>query len=72
MNRFWLSGSDQASEGNWVWKNTGQPVSGNMWRPGQPDNAGGKEHCNEIHLDKLDWNDCICASHRAVICEVVF
>ena len=72
MGRFWLSGSDQASEGNWVWKNTGQPVSGNMWRPGQPDNAGGKEHCMEIFLNNPGWNDDRCASPKAVICEVLF
>ncbi|XP_065364341.1 C-type lectin 37Da-like [Calliphora vicina] len=68
---WWLSGSDQDSEGIFSWYNTGEPVKYADWSAGQPDNMGGNEDC--VHLwhvaNKYQMNDWICKQKAYYICQ---
>ncbi|XP_017050509.2 C-type lectin 37Da-like [Drosophila ficusphila] len=63
---YWTSGNDLAKTGTHKWFTTGEHLSSLRWARGQPDNAGGKEHC--IHLGyiygdstKFELNDRPCS-----------
>lgn len=45
--RCWLGATDEGHEGRWTWVN-GEPFKYSSWLPGQPDNAGGREHYLEV------------------------
>ncbi|XP_058834313.1 perlucin-like [Topomyia yanbarensis] len=72
--QVWIAGSDLAQKGEFIWQPTGTWFSYTRWMPGQPDNAGGIEHCTEIrHIPALDvhwlWNDLYCADLHNFVCE---
>ncbi|XP_075155307.1 C-type lectin 37Db-like [Haematobia irritans] len=68
---WWLSGSDLHGEGDFHWYRTGERLTYADWSAGQPDNAGGNEHC--VHLwfvtNKFQMNDWICNQAAYYICE---
>ncbi|XP_065363720.1 C-type lectin 37Db-like [Calliphora vicina] len=68
---WWLSGSDQDSEGDFYWYRTGERISYADWSGGQPDNAGGHENC--VHLwyqnPKYQMNDWMCNQPAYYVCE---
>nr|CAH7736291.1 unnamed protein product [Callosobruchus chinensis] len=68
---FWTSGKKFGS--NWRWESTGRPAHYTNWRKGEPNNAGGKESCIEVHFNSstktLQWNDKSCDSVNYFICE---
>ena len=40
------------------------------WSPGQPDNAGTREHCLEIRYTlAVHWNDFVCETSQNFICK---
>ena len=41
--KYWVGGTDAASEGAWQWSD-GTPWVYTNWRSGQPDNSGGGQH----------------------------
>ncbi|KAM7343759.1 C-type lectin mosGCTL-7-like [Cochliomyia hominivorax] len=65
---FWLGASDLSHCGTWSWIKNGQTLLYTNWGPGEPNNAGGNEHCLEL-LNNGQWNDFNCNENRRVICE---
>ena len=58
---FWL-GLSKGERGGWTWE-TSQTLAGNSysnWRPGEPNNAGGKEECAGIRRSEDAWTDLAC------------
>ena len=48
---------------NGVWKYFNGEIASDVmlpWKPGQPDNRGGKEHCAEVMNDSMELNDVKC------------
>ncbi|KAH8389552.1 hypothetical protein KR215_000976, partial [Drosophila sulfurigaster] len=73
-NTYWTSGNDLAKEGSHVWLTNGEYVGSWLWGEGQPDNAGGKENCDELGYrktvnDRRSLNDIPCAYIIRYICE---
>ncbi|XP_039489156.1 C-type lectin 37Da [Drosophila santomea] len=69
---FWTAGTDLAKDKKdyFAWFSTGQPVSTDLWRKGEPNNAGGNEHCIEYKSDeKMGLNDRSCTSSIGYICK---
>ncbi|XP_059224992.1 lectin subunit alpha-like [Stomoxys calcitrans] len=61
---FWVSGTDLADEGNFIWLSTGRPITFANWNAGEPNNYryenGEEENCMELwNRDGkgLKWND---------------
>ncbi|XP_038114780.1 perlucin [Culex quinquefasciatus] len=73
---WWIAGTDQGSEGNFIWISTNVPVGFDTgyenFYPTQPDNAGGAEDCMEIgRWGGVRWNDAPCGWKQRYICEQV-
>uniref|UniRef100_A0AAG5D1E6 C-type lectin domain-containing protein n=1 Tax=Anopheles atroparvus TaxID=41427 RepID=A0AAG5D1E6_ANOAO len=71
---WWIGGTDLGMEGSFVWIATntlvGRPFGYFDFSPGQPDNAGGNEHCLEIgRWGGVAWNDAACDRPQRFICE---
>lgn len=69
---FWVAATDLGHEGYFVWATTGKKVSFANYGVGQPDNAGGTEHCIEITYRWSTvpvWNDWICHGRLPFFCE---
>ncbi|KAK9878338.1 hypothetical protein WA026_021639 [Henosepilachna vigintioctopunctata] len=74
---FWISGTDLAKEGDFVWMSTGQPFSYTNWHPvdvKEPNNVNNAEHC--VHMYQyfnspnfFFWNDVHCGVPYNFICE---
>jgi len=59
---IWLGGSDHGTEGRWWWAD-GTEFDYQDWTPGQPDNAGGVQHCLVGNrFDDRKWDDDNCAT----------
>ncbi|POI25468.1 hypothetical protein CIB84_010783 [Bambusicola thoracicus] len=68
VRAFWLGLSDMQREGDWEWLD-GQSLSISFWRKGEPNNVGQHgEDCATISSSGL-WNDAVCTSPEAWICE---
>lgn len=64
----WIGLSDVHKEGGWMWSD-GSKVNFVFWDVGQPDNAGGQEHCGHTNkAPEFKWNDCPCSEPRAFVC----
>lgn len=68
---WWLSGSDLNKQSDWYWYSTGKRISYTNWSSGQPDNAGGIEHCMNLWYmnNKHEMNDLDCNRDIFFICE---
>ena len=70
---WYTSGSDESSEGNFVWTDTGYPNPLNYtdWHPGQPNNVGSVQDCllMEYASDNFQWGDVNCNDKHPFICE---
>jgi predicted outer membrane repeat protein len=62
-----LGGTDSASEGDWTWV-SGEPWGYSNWAVGEPNNAGGSEHCLRMGTTGL-WTDVSCAAAAHFVCE---
>jgi len=76
----WLGGSDQASEGRWVWTDgtqfwvggaNGSRVGGNYtnWSIGQPNAGHIDADCNDMAQGVDTWHDEQCGLLQAFMCE---
>ncbi|XP_045160090.1 perlucin-like isoform X2 [Mercenaria mercenaria] len=69
---FWIGLADINTEGKFEWDGSSKAVSFDNWGPGQPDNAGGKEHCVHYYdqaKQNYKWNDHVCGRLFKSICE---
>ncbi|XP_031150865.1 galactose-specific lectin nattectin-like isoform X1 [Sander lucioperca] len=65
--KTWMGGFDSVQEGEWMWSD-GSTFDYKHWSPGQPDNAGGVEHCLEMNYrDK--WNNAPCNIISPFLCS---
>jgi hypothetical protein len=68
----WIGFNDLRIEGRWEWVN-GEQVTYTNWRPGQPGNTGGKQHCGTMHSVNTpypgQWNDDYDRTWRRAIVE---
>ena len=64
---FWISARDLGGD-NWIWRNSGESVLGDLWRPGQPDGDG---DCGHMHPydNTYQLNDLKCSQKMCYICE---
>ena len=67
-NQAWVGGTDSATEGTWVWI-TGQAISFDSWRPGQPNNQG-NEDCMMMRGTDGSWEDRLCLGTFGTLCEI--
>ncbi|XP_058456527.1 low affinity immunoglobulin epsilon Fc receptor-like [Malaya genurostris] len=75
---FWMGATDLAEEGTFIWTATGEPLTYNNWRRGEPnDGMNENEDCLQlVYMPKSDyiwhWNDNICTEKILYfICEQV-
>lgn len=67
---FWMDGSDQITEGLWVWASTMETIRYTNWEQGEPNNyIGIDEDCLELYLSNFKWNDIRCTHANHFICE---
>jgi serine/threonine protein kinase len=64
--RFWIDGSDRATEGEWVFAN-GLPIKFLGWRQGEPNSEGEEE--DGLQIMTGGWNDISMSRRYGFICE---
>ena len=65
----WVGGNDIDEEGTWKWTD-GSPFEFTFWYSRQPTNAGGNEHCLELHAGAGNmWNDRPCSRSMPFLCS---
>lgn len=63
----WI-GLAEPREGDWRWA-TGGSLGFTNWAPGEPNNAGGGEHCGELQAHSGKWNDMPCDAVLPFLCQ---
>jgi hypothetical protein len=66
--RLWIGYTDEAREGRWTTVD-GKTPTFTRWRPGEPNNSGGAEHCAEWLAIDGGWNDVACDTPHLGLCE---
>ncbi|XP_023169285.2 C-type lectin 37Db-like [Drosophila hydei] len=68
---LWTSGNDLVQNRKFLSVTSGMPLPYTEWSGGQPDNAGGNEHCVHLWLrnNSFRMNDWICSSPAQVLCQ---
>ncbi|XP_017110432.1 C-type lectin 37Da-like [Drosophila elegans] len=68
---YWTSGTDLTEQGKHIWFSNGQPVSSDLWLPGEPSNSGNVERCVEfgIRSKVTGLNDRNCIRLNGYICK---
>lgn len=73
-NGWYTSGTDERTEGQFVWADTGYPyrVNYTKWHIGQPNNVGNAQNClllqySDVHYE---WGDVNCDDKHPFICEI--
>ncbi|XP_077968708.1 uncharacterized protein LOC120334845 isoform X1 [Styela clava] len=74
VNSYFIGGNDRATEGDWKWQDgTDVIMRGKTgyqnWKPGQPNNYGGKENCLLIGRNSYQWVDSPCYDQLFYICQ---
>ena len=67
---WYIGASDNAVEGEWVWKNSNTPLNGHYakWAPGEP-NDRQVENCVRLNAAHTTWYDLACDTKIHYICE---
>ncbi|XP_068140854.1 C-type lectin 37Da-like [Drosophila tropicalis] len=67
---YWTSGTDLGNTGKHVWFSNGLNITlDEIWYPGEPNNGGGVEHCDEMCYINYGFNDRVCSYNTRYICE---
>jgi len=66
--RTWIGATDVENEGQWKWSDY-TPFDYENWAVGEPNNAGGGEHCGELYGNYL-WNDDNCDHSKKLLCQL--
>ncbi|XP_062975007.1 hepatic lectin-like [Elgaria multicarinata webbii] len=67
--RYWIGLSDKNVEGEWKWiDGTDYRTTFKKWTRGEPNDAGEREDCAQIHAVG-EWNDVGCNSKSFYVCE---
>jgi len=53
VDRWWLGGTDAATEGTWL-DTAGNAITFQPWASGEPNNTGGNENCLDILADPVE------------------
>ncbi|XP_060083139.1 MAM and LDL-receptor class A domain-containing protein 1-like [Ylistrum balloti] len=73
---YYISASDEWSEGSFVWTDTGTPyrVNYTSWHTGQPNNVASNQDCVLLEYPSADyeWGDVDCRTKHPYICEIEF
>lgn len=57
---FWMGGSDDQTEGSWIWSADGSELVYTNWYPNEPNHSDG-ENCLKLSaLYHWHWNDANC------------
>ena len=72
LDGIWVGGTDQETEGTFVWKTNKKTVQSDYFAPGEPNNSGGHEDCTQLYchgerVGKL--NDGTCEVKLNFVCE---
>ncbi|CAG2250832.1 unnamed protein product [Mytilus edulis] len=69
---YWLGALDMKTEGQWVWENSGTPVTFTDWWPGEPnvDDAAIEDCLTLFSSLRFKWLDDDCQKLRRSICEI--
>jgi hypothetical protein len=74
-NWIWLGGSDELTEGSWLWPDgtlfyQNGPVGSLYfnWGPAEPNNARGAENCLAVRVN-FNWTDLQCTELHFYCCE---
>ena len=70
MDLFYIDGSDQLTEGTFIWTTSGSTMSYTNWAPGEPNNSGDGEHCIKMQVATGQWNAIRCDNESPSMCEV--
>lgn len=65
---YWIGLDDLEDEGEFRWVD-GSPVTLSNWARGEPNNAGGREHCAHFWARNGQLNDLPCDARIGVLCE---
>ncbi|XP_030609867.1 ladderlectin-like [Archocentrus centrarchus] len=64
----WIGGSDAHQKGHWIWSD-GSMFYYTNWCPGEPNNAGGHQHCLQMNYSgRKCWDDLSCYDQRPSVC----
>jgi hypothetical protein len=72
IDAMWIGANDMHREGTMVWVSDKTYVRRwfSNWYPGEPNNAGGSEHCVQLWRSHgYKWNDADCSRKLAFICK---
>ncbi|XP_062610971.1 hepatic lectin-like, partial [Saccostrea cucullata] len=67
-NKWWMGGTDEESEGTFIWVHSNTTLNYTHWDTGEPNNGGTGENCVEL-LPEGVWNDNNCDSSHYYVCE---
>ena len=69
---YYTGGTDQQTEGIWLWDHSKKNITFNNWKKDEPDNVGGNEHVLRVFTNvdgQLIWTDTSGSVVRGSICE---
>lgn len=69
MNSVWLGFTDIQKEGHWIALSNRTKMTYSSWKRGEPNNAGGKEHCAVYTTEALGWIDYNCTGKLQFVCK---
>ena len=67
----WMGGNDLLREGQWVWHQSGKPLTYTNWSAQQPSNIPSGQDCLMYSTNDAQWNDVPCTHQHLYICEKI-